>query len=438
MRDLILLAAFPLLVMMAIRSPFVGLSLWFWSSMYPLENWVWGIATSLRFNLVFALLTIIGFFALKQKPKVYMNALLICVIVFYCHTFLATALNNHPQPDYPWNRFIVYTKILLFFVFCILMVRRKVHFDSLVTFLALSMCFYGMIEGIKYVLSGGGHKILGIIGPLPDNNFVALGLNMCVPMVLYLIGQYKHNFYLKWALIGIVIMTIVGILGTNSRGGLIGLVATSACYWWFGGRKVSYVLLALVLVGVGFAFLPDSWFARMDTISEADQDTSFLGRVISWKIATLVAMDHPFFGVGFDGPATKALYDQYAQSFYKLSFIPTPEPGKVLVAHSAYFQITGNQGFVGLLLFLMLIFTAIRQNTKLMRSTVLADWQKSFATSLKTSLISFSVSSAALNAGYFEGVYFLFAMTICLTCCERDLLLKTQSQQTGQKRRRFN
>src|SRR3546814_18270546 len=108
-------------------------------------------------------------------------------------------------------------------------------------------------------------------------------------------------------------------------------------------------------------FAPENWFNRMSTIQQADKDGSFMGRVVAWKISTLLALDHPILGGGITAIQNEAMWSHYAARFGQLRFIPTPEPDdKPHAAHSVYFQHLADVGFVGLGLFLLFLFRAWR------------------------------------------------------------------------------
>src|SRR5947208_10492047 len=107
----------------------------------------------------------------------------------------------------------------------------------------------------------------------------------------------------------------------------------------------------------------------MDTIMTADQDESFMGRVIAWKQSTLIALDHPWFGGGFFAVQDPVLWTQYRRVFHRLDFIPTSEPAEqaVYAAHSIYFQVLGDLGFAGLIIFLSILITAWRNASAIMK-----------------------------------------------------------------------
>ena len=86
---------------------------------------------------------------------------------------------------------------------------------------------------------------------------------------------------------------------------------------------------------VALPLMPEAWWARMDTISTYQQDESALGRLNAWTVAWEVAKHHVFGGgMGYQYPAFFQQYGPYEA---------TPR-----AAHSIYFQVLGNHGFIGL------------------------------------------------------------------------------------------
>ena len=67
MRDIALILIFPVLIYYAIKRPYIGLALWLWSSLVPLNLWAYGFSTSFRWNLIFALTTIVSYFFSKKE-----------------------------------------------------------------------------------------------------------------------------------------------------------------------------------------------------------------------------------------------------------------------------------------------------------------------------------------------------------------------------------
>jgi len=416
MRDLFLLMCFPFFVYYGLRVPVVALCLWFWTSIYPLQNWLWGIALSLRFNLIFALATIVGYFFMKNKPSFKLTGLMLLVIIFCLHSGLSVAV--HGFHDRMWVYFENFAKGLVFFIFAILLIRKKRHFDVFLYFLAISICFYGVIEGLKVLSTGGGHQVRGIYGPLGDNNKVALGINMCIPLMLYLTSQ-ATNKYLKLALLGTSFLCVMAVIGSASRGGFIGLIFIAAYYWWRNGKKIS------ILFGFAFVYLivtnlmPASWFDRMNTMKGSQTQESFnpmTSRITSWKINYLAALDNPFLGHGFDATATRVVWRDYVHRLDSLNWgVYTPVPNKGYVAHSIYFEVLGNQGFLGLIIYLSIIIAALlKVNSISKKYYSKGSWERGLLSAIAVSIVGYCISGAALSAAYFELFYALIALVICM------------------------
>ncbi|MDN4504255.1 putative O-glycosylation ligase, exosortase A system-associated [Alteromonadaceae bacterium BrNp21-10] len=413
MRDYFLVLIFPIFVYYGLRTPIISLYLWFWTSMYPLQNWVYGLALSLRFNLVFSLITMGGYVLMKNKPPFKLTALFVLVMLFLFHSFLGVAF--YALHDGMWNSLEEFFKGILFFIFITLLVRKKDHFEGIIYFLTLALCFYGAMEGGKVLLSAGGHKMSGILGPLGDNNKVALGLNMTIPLVLYAISETKVKL-IKQFLRVLLFFCVLAILGSASRGGFVALLVLGFVYWWKNGKKLSIIFGFLFMAVVTVNLMPSSWFERMDTLKEAGQENTLISRVTSWKINTLAAMDHPFIGHGFNATAIYIVWRDYAHNLDSLNFfVDTPIPTKGYVAHSIYFEVLGNQGFVGLFIFLLILFLTFSKIKFLQKHHFeRGTWQHNLLGSIHVSLVAYCVGGAALSAAYFELLYLLVALVICL------------------------
>lgn len=412
MRDLFLVLLFPVFLYFGFRSPYISLYLWLWTSMFPLQNWVYGMALSLRFNLVFALMTILGYFIkLKDKPEFKNTLLFTLIIVFFIHCSIGVMLHG---VDYQWGKLENFLKAIVFFICCVLMLRKKHHFEAVIVFLVLSLGYFAFMEGLKYIATAGAHRIQGMMGPLGDNNKCALGFNMCIPLIIYLITQTKEKL-LKYGYVSVLALSIVGVFATNSRGGLLALLFILSYYWWIGGRKL---YIPVLLIGAGFLLInvmPESWMDRMASIENAGEDSSFLGRVLFWKINFLAALDYPLFGLNFDATSSILVWQNYMDEAVRLNwFVDTPPKTRGFVAHSIYFQVLGNQGFLGLGIFLLIAFTIFRTLSKITKYYEKTSWQNSLAKAIRVSFMAFYVGGAALNAAYFELFYLLISIAICL------------------------
>lgn len=94
-----------------------------------------------------------------------------------------------------------------------------------------------------------------------------------------------------------------------------------------------------------------------------------------------------------------------------------PDPTQVLVAHSIYFQILGQHGFIGLALFLMVFgFTWLNFSWIVRSAKVMADmeWARDLAAMCQVSLVGYAVGGAFLNLTYFDLPYYIVVISIVL------------------------
>ncbi|WP_261858502.1 putative O-glycosylation ligase, exosortase A system-associated [Photobacterium sanguinicancri] len=419
MRDLVFVTAFAFMAVFAIRRPFIALSLWLWSGLFVPTHWLGGFAASFSYNSAFAALTMLGYLILRDKPRFKLTGLFVCVLLFCIHTLLATQFTL-AYFELVWFEWVKFFKIILTFIFVCLLVRKKAHFDMVVWAVVLSIGFYGCVEGLKFILSFGGHKIAGPNSHLlSDNNHLAVALCMTIPLALYLFSQEESKI-IKYILCGITAFCVISVLGTHSRGGLLGLIIIGGYFWMRSSSKMASLIVMCLVLSVALFYLPDSWFDRMNTIEQADQDGSFMHRVTSWKIHTLMAMDNPIFGGGFKAAQYAHLWQLTALNIDALSFIPSPEPGeKGLAAHSIYFQVIGDQGFVGFILFAFILSLTYFQLTAVEKYFVNDKseknaWEYELAKMLKVSFLAFCAAGAALSLAYLELFWALVAVSNCL------------------------
>ena len=93
-------------------------------------------------------------------------------------------------------------------------------------------------------------------------------------------------------------LTFVAILGTQSRGALVGLVAMVAMLLWKTRKRFLLLFLMAPVLFAGYQFMPESWHDRMKTIETYQQDQSAMGRINAWKFAFNLAKDRPLVGGG--------------------------------------------------------------------------------------------------------------------------------------------
>lgn len=419
MRDLILTGIIAGLIPFILRSPFIGMLTWVWLGIMNPHRFTWGWA----YNLPFAQIVAICFFValLFNKGKLYkfpVNSATVMLVLFVAWLGVSPLFSFHPELEmYYWLRAF---KIQLMVLLAFLVVGNRDQIHKLTWVLALSIGFFGIKGGLFTLATGGGGRVFGPAGSfIEDNNTLALAIIMAIPLFRYLQLQAEKT-WVRNGCIGAMVLCTVSALGSQSRGALVALVAMGVFLWLKSRNKAFIGILALLLVPMMIAFMPDTWSDRMSTIQTYDQDASAMGRINAWWMAWNLAVDRFPIGGGF-AMYTRDVYQLYA-----------PDPSIVLAAHSIYFQILGEHGFVGLFLFLMVFWLAWRNGSWVLRKVAgRADllWARDLAGMAQVSLVGYAVGGAFLSLTYFDMPYYIVVLLVVLRVVVAQDLAKPATQQ---------
>jgi probable O-glycosylation ligase (exosortase A-associated) len=279
--------------------------------------------------------------------------------------------------------------------------------------------------------TGGSGGMLG--GFMGDGNDFALALNVLIPvgLVLYRV-EAKARW--RWLALFCALTSVLSIVATTSRGGMIGLAAalavlmlahrpsvrTGAALAGTGVLVVLLVYLALPAVWEKkFApfFSPETnpAFARVSKLDEYQQDESARGRLDAWGAGLRMFADHPILGVG------AGVYSMAYGMKYKPYGAVTATWRE---AHSIYFQILGELGILGVAGMAWIFASILRALLGLRRAwrgpTPGRRWATGVASALVASVAAFAASGAFLSAFYYPHVYMLGTTAVMMALLTRQ------------------
>jgi probable O-glycosylation ligase (exosortase A-associated) len=246
---------------------------------------------------------------------------------------------------------------------------------------------------------------------------MALALNMSLP-ILFFLARDEENPRLRLFLRFMFVCSIASVILTYSRGGLLGLAAVILYLAVYSRRKVLAGVMLVSSVLLVFTFAPTKWMERMETIRQGTLDETAKERIVTWGFAWNLAQDYPITGGGLQAFPDVPLFQAYQ---------PEPLPGgyQAASAHSIYFQMLGEHGFVGLGLFLLLLGFAWRATRAIRKRASLVPsirWMVPYSHMLEASLIAFMVCGAFLGRPYFDLFYQLIASIVVLKIiCRREI-----------------
>ncbi len=410
MRDMILLGFTTLCLAAAIRHPFVGLLTWAWFTLLTPHQAAFGVY-GIPLNVIIAGVTIASYIVSGEIAKFRFDPITCLIILFGGWLTLAQFYSLDPVSSAPYHdRFI---KTLLFIVLCAQMATTKLRFNALVWTVVACIGFLATKGAVFTFLTLGQYHVQGLPNTvLEDNNHLGIAMASILPLILYLRAESARPI-IRNGLLTLFCLTVVAIIGTQSRGAFISLVVFSGFFWLRSKHKVSILAGLVLLLLPSIAFMPSKWTQRMSTITEATQDASFMGRVDAWIISYKLAVAHPVTGVG--------LRNSYEPEVAKSVDIERAERAKA--AHSIYFEVLGGAGFVGLAIYLTLFATAFFSAWRIYlarKNDLLAPWKSRFAYFAQMSIVVFAVGGASTSMEMWDGYLVVMALVAALTRLSQD------------------
>lgn len=400
MRDLLVVSIVFIAAVVALGRPWIGVMLWTWLSIMNPHRYTYGFAFDAPLAMIAALVTLVGLLFTQERQSPFKGAPAWILAVFTVWVTISWQAGVDPSGDYAlWNKVM---KVYLMTFVTLALLHNKYHIMAFAGITVGSLALLGAKGGLFTVATGGNYRVWGPSGSfIAGNNEFALALIVIIPLVHFLQLQVRnkrvwHGFSLT------MLLCTAAALGSHSRGALLALIAMSAMFWWRSQRKGAMSLLIVVVVLALVPMMPESWFNRMETIETYNKDESAMGRINAWIVGWEVAKSH-FFGGGMSY--------QHPEFFYAYGTYETV----VRAAHSIYFQILGNHGFVGLglflLIWLMTYHTAgwLRKHARMIPE---AKWAADLGAMVQVGLVGFAVGGAFLSLPYFDLPYNMMIMVV--------------------------
>ena len=339
-----------------IKRPWIGVLVCAWLGYMNPHRYSWGPAYAFPLVAVTAAVTIMAFFLSSEQKKLPKNIVVYLLIVLLAWVSLTTLTAFNPDGAIlEWKRFFK-IQILNFLALYLFQSRERINW--LVAVIAGSIVFFAFKGGIFTLATGGIYRVGGPADRfITGNTELGFASTVILPMVFYLWTIVEKKWQ-KHFLVVVMILSAVGIIGTQSRGAFLAFGVLCVYFWWVSRKKMLVMLMLICLVPVMFSVMPDAYFERMETIQTYEEDASAMGRVNAWWFAFNLANDRPILGGGAN-VFTKELFYRYA-----------PEPENHHDVHSIYFEMLGEQGYPGLIIFIAMLFYSYRNCVWVRKNTV--------------------------------------------------------------------
>jgi O-antigen ligase len=276
-----------------------------------------------------------------------------------------------------------------------------------------------LVLAILGIMSGGK----GVGGWLGDENDFCMEMNVAVPFAYFmLLGA--HNKMSRMLYLSSLCIFVLTAMVTLSRGGFIGLAAVGFYCWLKSSKKGMAVVLVGILVIFMLIFAPEKYWEEIQ--STTDDRTLTVGtgaeRLYTWGIGWEMFLGNPVFGVGQGNFPWNFEEYQGGDRFNTRSLA-----GRA--AHSMYFTLIPEMGFVGALVFFLMAWNnyATVSRLKMLGRAVLNSRSKhpikhegdvafgvSVGSALEAAMIGYLVSSVFISTLWYPTFWVITALTVAL------------------------
>lgn len=401
MRDLIVVLGLAGLLPMALARPWIGLLGYTLIGFWNPHKFTWYLK-DLRIAFLVGLATLIGLAVTRERKGIAWSRELVLMMMLAVY-FVVTSFFAWVPEAASAQGSVVYRIYFMTFVMGMLIYGEK-KIRAMFWVIMVGIGLFGVKGGIFSLMTGGQYHVVGPeLTFLAANTSLGLAFNMTLPLLVYA-AQEQTIKWRRHALYAAALLTVIATIFTFSRGAWIGLAVT-ALLVLLRMRRGVLIAVAMAPVALGaLALIPGAVKDRAGTIGTYEQDNSAMTRIQAWSVAWNVAVSNPLTGGGFD-------YENYPDPSRWLSYADrkydvhgrTPR-----AAHSIYFQVLGQHGFLAFGLFIALLVSTLLSFSDICRQAhgrPGLEWLEGYSKALQTGMVGFLVSGAFLNLAYFDLVY---------------------------------
>lgn len=389
---------------LAFRSALYAAGLYLWIAYFRPESWAWSSVFSTLNLSYIAGVFLIGR-TLVSGVKMTLTWRSALLLLFLALSLLSSFTGLHVDHSFEaWQEF---AKTIVVSYLLTVLIKTESDFRFILFVIALSLGFETTKQGwAQLILNPGGRND----NPIPffgDNNVVAVGMAMLVPVLSALaatsLGWQKRA--LQFVNVGVIYRGI----STYSRGGFLSLGAVAGLSFWRSERKFRALIAGAIVVALILPALPTEFWDRMSTISASpdERDDSQSGRLHFWRVAVVMANDRPFLGVGYS--AYEPSYDQYDWTGGRYRTRRS--------VHSVWFGVLAEVGYSGFALYLLIVLSSLWACYRVRHMAKRGEVPESlgrYGTAIESSLIAFMVGGSFVPFQYGEMVWHFFALSIAL------------------------
>lgn len=258
-----------------------------------------------------------------------------------------------------------------------------------------------------------GLPVFRSTGTFTNPNNLACYLMVGVILAFSLLFIHKTSKYMRLLLLAVVIVSMLGLIASFSRGGWLSTLCAAALVvafhkrWLYFGYFALFMLVCVFIVSLKIPHLWEVVFERFGTIFNAMEDASSVGRIALIKSSIWMWMDHPIFGIGLRG--FPVLFPEYID----------PSMPHVLTelreAHTIQAEILAEFGIIGIVITSWMFFTVLfhgYRTFRSMNSDVLRCLQIGLVSLFIGFIVNFTFATDITNNMFWLNVGLIYALPL--------------------------
>ena len=426
MHDLFFIGFLAALFGMGLRRPFLLILLYVYIDIVSPQRLTYFLLNSVPISLI-AVAAAVGGWALaddKAGLRLAPRQVLIVLLMTYCGLTTLSAdfpLDAADKWDWVW-------KSMAFGAFLPFTLRTRLRIEALLLFMILAAGTIIIVGGLKTVATrGGGYGELDLMvnnnSGMYEGSTISMVAIAIIPIIWWFVRHgtvFPPDWRVRLFALALSFACLLIPVGTSTRTGFVCIGLIALLELRTVKRKILYVT-ALATVGMAAVpFLPSAFTDRMSTIKTYQADESASTRIAVWGWTLDYARQHPFGGGFYAFKGNKLRYELKAEDG-KGGTATAPErvtTDQARAWHSSYFEMLGEQGYPGLLLWLTIQLVGLVRMEVLRRryrdpAGDLA-WAGALAGALQTAQAVYLLGSAFVGIASNPFIYMLVGAQIGL------------------------
>ncbi len=426
MRDLVFVAFVLFFIGSGCRRPFLFVLAYAYVDIVAPQRITYYLLNAMPISLIAFVLAFAGWLLVdnKRDSRFTLRQAMIGLLLVYCAITTSSADFYEPALEkWAWV-----WKALVFAMFLPLTLRTRTRMEALALVMVLSASSIIITGGIKTLVSGGGYGVLKLLVDdntgLYESSIISCVAIAIIPLILWLTKYgtvYKSDIFVKLFAAGLIFACLLIPVGTQARTGLVCIAMLAILALRTVKRRMLYIGAMALAGAIAVPMMPSSFSDRMGTMNNYKADQSASTRVEVWKWTWEYAKDNPMGGgfmaylqnkITISKEDTKGTEGNQDVEVEKLQ-------DKARAYHSSYFEMLGEQGYPGLVLWLLLHLSGIWQmevvrRRYLKRTGEDEAWIAPLANALQMGQIIYMTGSLFVGIAFQPFIYMMVALQIAL------------------------